>query len=177
VHAVDSLVAQDGLYVVALVAFVVWVAAPRPEKVALAVEMAVGLLAVVVLVKVAGALHDDPRPFVSDPAVHPWFAHPADNGFPSDHTAVAALTSLVVLRRRRTTGLVLLAVTVLIGASRVLAHVHHVQDIVAGVVIGLVGAVAGVLAWHGVCGTAWAQAAAGSPPDRETASPGAGGRP
>jgi undecaprenyl-diphosphatase len=170
VHSAVSFVAQAGLYVVALLAVVVWLTVPRPEKVELAVEMVVGLVAVAILVKVAGAVHTDPRPFVADPSVHPYFSHPPDNGFPSDHTAVAALTSLVVLRRRRAAGLLLLLLSLLIGVSRVVAHVHHVQDIVAGLVIGLLGAVAGLLAWRAVRGSSPVRRAAGVQGDRETAS-------
>jgi membrane-associated phospholipid phosphatase len=161
VHSVVSVVAQGGLYVVALLAFAVWLTVPRPEKVALAVEMVVGLVVVALLVRVAGAVHTDPRPFVQDPTVHPWFSHPADNGFPSDHTAVGAVTSFVVMRRRRVAGLVLLTITVLIGGARVLAHVHHVEDVVAGGAIGLVAAVVAALAWRAVRGWSPARRAAG----------------
>jgi membrane-associated phospholipid phosphatase len=161
VHSVVSVVAQGGLYVVALLAFAVWLTVPRPEKVALVVEMVVGLVVVALLVRVAGAVHTDPRPFVQDPTVHPWFSHPADNGFPSDHTAVGAVTSFVVMRRRRVAGLVLLTITVLIGGARVLAHVHHVEDVVVGGAIGLVAAVVAVLAWRAVRGWSPARRAAG----------------
>jgi undecaprenyl-diphosphatase len=143
----------------------------------MAVEMAVGLVAVAILVRVAGAIHSDPRPFVQDPSLHAWFPHPADNGFPSDHTAVAAMTSVVVLRRHRTVGLVLLAITVMIGAARVAAHVHHVQDIVAGGAIGVVCALAGALVWRQVRSSSPARRAAGLSVSRETASPRSRGRP
>ena len=146
-HAVVSLVAQAGLYVVALVAVTVWLTVPRADKVAMAVEMVVGLVAVAVLVRVAGAVHTDPRPFVESPSLRPWFSHAPDNGFPSDHTAVAAVTSFVVVRRRAVAGVLMLAITVLIAGARVLAHVHHVQDVVAGGVIGLAAAGLGALAW------------------------------
>lgn len=173
-HGVVSAVAQDGLYLVALVAVVVWLVVPRAEKVAIALEMVVGLVAVAILVKVAGAVHSDPRPFVQDPTIHPWFHHVADNGFPSDHTAVGTMTSLVVLRHRRTPGLVLLAITVLIAVSRVVAHVHHIQDVVAGAAIGLVAVVAAVLCWSAVRDTAPARRAAGRARS-ETASRGVTG--
>ena len=171
-HSAVSLVAQGGLLVVALLALGVWVTVPRPEKVAMAVEMVVGLVAVAILVRMAGAVHTDPRPFVQDSSLRPWFSHPADNGFPSDHTAVGTVTSLVVLRHRRTAGLVLLVLTALVAASRVIAHVHHVQDVVAGGVIGLVSAAIGVLAWRAVCSTGPVRRVA-----RETASPGPHGSP
>jgi len=161
VHPAVSHVAEDGLYVVAVVALVVWLLVPRPAKVEMAVEMVVGLVTVAILVKVAGAVHTDPRPFVANPAIHPWFSHAPDNGFPSDHTAVAAMTSFVVLLQRRTVGCLLLVLSALIAAARVTAHVHHVQDVVAGGVIGLVAALVGVLVWRAVDGTPAARRAAG----------------
>jgi undecaprenyl-diphosphatase len=172
VHSLDSLVAQGGLYVVAALAVVVWLTVSRPEKVALAVEMVVGLVVVAVLVKLAGAVHDDPRPFVVDPSLHPWFSHPADNGFPSDHTAVGSVTAFVVLRHRRVAGFGLLVLAVLVGVARVLAHVHHTEDIVAGVLIGLVAAALGVLVWSRVGSTPWARRASGTAPTPESASRG-----
>jgi undecaprenyl-diphosphatase len=150
VHAVVALIAQLGLYVVALLAVCVWLTVPRSEKVAMAVEMVVGMAAVAILVRLAGALHTDPRPFVQNPSLHPWFSHSADNGFPSDHTAVAAVTSFVVSTRRLKAGAGLLMVTVLLAGARVLAHVHHVQDVVAGGLIGLVSAIVAALAWRAV---------------------------
>ena len=172
VHTVVTAIAQGGLFVVAAIAVLVWLLASRPEKVALAVEMVVGLVVVAILVKVAGAVHTDPRPFVVDPSLHPWFSHPADNGFPSDHTAVGSVTAFVVLRHRRAAGAGLLVLAVLVGAARVLAHVHHVEDIVAGLLIGLVAAAVGVLAWGLLRHTPWARRAEGRQAAPETASQG-----
>jgi membrane-associated phospholipid phosphatase len=176
VHSVVSLVAQDGLYLLAGLAVVVWLLVPRNEKAAMAVEMVVGLVTVAILVKLAGALHSDPRPFVQDPSIRPWFPHPPDNGFPSDHTAVAVMTSSTVLYHRRTAGLVLLAIGAAIGAARVLAHVHHVQDVVAGGVIGLAAAVVGILVWRAIAAYAL-PGRAGKPETGETASQGSPRRP
>lgn len=173
-HALVTFAAQDLLYVVAVLALATWLMLSRPDKVALAVEVVIGLVAVAVLVKVAAAVHADPRPFVTNPRLVPYFSHPADNGFPSDHTSVAAVTSFLVLRRRPLVGTGLLALTVLLGAARVLAHVHHTQDIVAGLVIGLLAAVLGVLAGSATRRTTWGARAMGESPPAvgETASPG-----
>lgn len=140
-------VAQYALFAVALAAVVAWLLAPRTGKVAMAVQVVVAAIAVGVLVKTAGAVHTDPRPFVANPSLRPLFAHPADNGFPSDHTALATAVAAVVAVHRRVLGAVLLVVALLIGASRVAANVHHWQDIAAGFVIGLVAAALGVLVW------------------------------
>ena len=153
IGGVDSLtvaVAQYALFVVAAGALLVWALAAGRERIVLAVEVVVAALVVAVLVKVAGQLHVDPRPFVVDPTIRPLFAHPADNGFPSDHTALASAVALVVLYHRRWVGAALLAVAVAIGVARVAAHVHHVQDVVAALVIGAVAALVGVLAGRAV---------------------------
>jgi undecaprenyl-diphosphatase len=168
------MIAQLGLYAVAVLAVVVWLLVPRPEKVTMAVEMMVGLVAVAILVKLAGAVHTDPRPFVQDRTIHPWFAHPADNGFPSDHTAVGAMASVVVLRHRRTAGLVMLAITMLIAVARVVAHVHHIQDVVAGALIGLVAALAGAVVWRWVRGWSATRRLTGEPLPGSTAAEGSG---
>ena len=141
-------VAQYALFLVALGGLFAWWRVDRATKVALAVQVVVGLALMAVLVKVAGVVHTDPRPFVANPSLHPMFSHPPDNGFPSDHTALAATVSLIVLRYRRALGVVLLIITVAIGAARVAAHVHHVQDIAAGLVIGVLAAGLAVAAWE-----------------------------
>jgi membrane-associated phospholipid phosphatase len=136
-------VAQDLLPVLALVAALVWLMRDRAGKVALAGQAALGLLLVGAGIVLAGALHVDPRPFVQDPSSPPLFPHPADNGFPSDHGAAAGLLAALVARYHRLLGAVVAAGAALIAAARVAAHVHHVQDVVAGLAIGVA---AGVLA-------------------------------
>jgi len=97
-----------------------------------------------VLVTVAGALWTNPRPFVVD-GVAPLIAHPADNGFPSDHTALGFAVAGVVTWFDRRLGVVALVLAALLGVCRVLAHVHHVPDVVGGALVGLLAAALGVL--------------------------------
>jgi len=54
-----------------------------------------------------------------DPSVKPLFAYPADNGFPSDHTALAATVALVVMTYRRWLGAALPAAGIVLGVARV----------------------------------------------------------
>ena len=75
------------------------------------------------------------------------FPHPADNGFPSDHTALATAISVVVWQYRRRVAWAMVVLSVLIGAARVAAHVHHTQDIVAALIIGLCGGRRRTCAW------------------------------
>lgn len=121
----------------------------RSEKVAYAATAVVAMGLVSVLVKVAGVLWSDPRPFVVD-HVTPLISHSIDNGFPSDHTALAASVATVVFLRRRSAGVVLLALSGLLGVSRVFALVHHWPDVLAGAAIGVPsGAVAHLLVTAG----------------------------
>lgn len=137
----DSLivaVAQYLLFLILVAAGIFWLVLPRHDKVGLAVQAIVSLVIAVVLIALAAAIHTDPRPFVVDPSTKALFAHPADNGFPSDHTTLAATVALLVMTYRRILGAVLLAASIALGAARVAAHVHHDQDIVAGVLIAAV---------------------------------------
>jgi undecaprenyl-diphosphatase len=73
------------------------------------------------------------------------FPHPADNGFPSDHSAAAGLLAALVLRYKRWLGAVVAVGAVAIAWARVAAHVHHAEDVVAGLGVGL--AAGAVAAW------------------------------
>lgn len=132
------------LYVLAAIAFGVWLVQSTRGKVVLGLQAAVALVLVGAAITVAAALHTDPRPFVHDPRSHPLFAHVADNGFPSDHTAAAAMVAALVFAYRRVLGLVLAVGAVLVAVARVAAHVHHAQDVVAGLALGALAAYAAV---------------------------------
>jgi membrane-associated phospholipid phosphatase len=140
-------VAQYLPFLVPVAAGIIWLFLPRHDKVGLAVQAMVALIIAAALIALAAAVHSDPRPFVVDPSTKPLFAHPSDNGFPSDHTALAATVALLVMAYRRWVGAMLLAASMLVGAARVAAHVHHVQDIVAGVLIAAVAVAIALAAW------------------------------
>jgi undecaprenyl-diphosphatase len=142
-------VAQYAIFLVALGGLLTWWLVDRREKVRLAVQAVLAVALVAVLVKVAGMVHTDPRPFVVDPSLRPLFPHPADNGFPSDHTALTAAVAVVVARYRGGLGALLLVVSAGIGAARVAAHVHHTQDIVAGLLLGGLAALLALALWQG----------------------------
>lgn len=138
-----ALVAQYLLFVLAAVAGVLWLTLARGDKLRFAVEAGIGLAVVGIGIWVAGSLHVDPRPFVHDPASAPLFPHAADNGFPSDHAAAGGLLTVLVIRRNRVVGLLVGLGALLVAIARVAAHVHHAQDVVAGLAIGVAsGAVA-----------------------------------
>lgn len=138
---VISWTAQYLLWVMVLAFAAVWVLREsRPGKVELAVQGVVGLALALVLMYVAKSVHHDPRPFVADPGVRPLFGHSRDDGFPSDHSIAASLIAALIMVRHRILGLVLAAAAIAIAWARVAAHVHHLQDVVAGLLLGSIAA-------------------------------------
>ena len=128
------------ILVIGLLAVFVGYKTGKRREFILTVVMA-GILALD-LVAIAGALYYNPRPFVSQ-NIEPLISHGPDNGFPSQHTVVAAtLTAIIYFYGRR---LVLAAfiLTLLVGAGRVWAHVHSWIDILGGLAVGAVAGYAG----------------------------------
>jgi undecaprenyl-diphosphatase len=108
---------------------------------------AAGLVLSFVLGLGAAAAHKEARPFTTHPSVHPLIAHDAGQSFPSDHTTAAFAIALVILFfLSRSVGVVVLLAAALIGFARVYIGVHYPGDILASVVVALVGVgiVAGV---------------------------------
>jgi undecaprenyl-diphosphatase len=95
---------------------------------------------------VAKSVHHDPRPFVQNPHVKPLFPHSRDDGFPSDHSIAAALIAGLTAWRHRLIGALLGLGAAAIAWARVAAHVHHLQDVLAGLALGVVAAVLASLA-------------------------------
>ena len=143
--ACDSVIAalaQYGFILSFALAFVVWLRLPRRPRLELLLAGILGGLVCLALIKVAGSLYYDPRPFVTQ-HIAPLFRHAADNGFPSDHTAVTMFVAFCVLVVSRPWGLALVALSLLAGVARVLAHVHSPIDLVAAVAIALAAAAVG----------------------------------
>jgi membrane-associated phospholipid phosphatase len=115
----------------------------RSGRIAVALAAVIGVGLALGLMYAAKTLHHDPRPFVQNPAVRPLFGHSADDGFPSDHCVAAGLLTALVASRHRALGAAFGLGAVLIAWARVAAHVHHLQDVAAGLALGLIaGAVA-----------------------------------
>jgi undecaprenyl-diphosphatase len=132
-------VAKYALFFSLAIAVYVWLRLPREQKWEAVVWAVIGGALALALVKLGGALFYDTRPFVTD-HVAPLFAHAPDNGFPSDHTAVSMFAAVLVLYYSRRWGIVLVVISLLIGASRVAAHLHRPIDILGAIVIALVSA-------------------------------------
>ena len=117
----------------------------RRLKLQYLVLLVVGGIVALLLARLASMFYYDPRPFVVGHFT-PLVAHANDNGFPSDHTLLAAFLGWATLRYSRKYGIVMLSLALLIGLSRVFVGVHHIQDIIgsfiiSGLVVWAVGAI------------------------------------
>ena len=66
---------------------------------------------------------------------------PDPHSFPSGHAAAATAVAVTVALAHPLAAPIVLPLAALVGYSRVRLHVHHVSDVVAGVVLGLGGAI------------------------------------
>ena len=139
-HRLISLVAQYAVFLSVVIAVVVWLRLPRRQKWEFAVMGVIGGVIALALLKLGGALYYDQRPFVTE-HIAPLIPHAPDNGFPSDHTLLAMFLAMCVLFYSRRWGIVLVALTIVIGAARVAAHVHHPIDILGAMAFAVVAAV------------------------------------
>ena len=136
-------VAKYVVFIIPLIAFVYWLTIGKKQKIYLALYAVVTLVVTFVLTRIGSALYYDPRPFV-DSNVVPLLGHAADNGFPSDHTALAASVAVAVFIVNKKLGGLLMALAVMVGLSRVAAHVHSPIDIIGSIVFAGIGGLAAV---------------------------------
>lgn len=117
-------------------------AADPRAAVALVVAVVVAVLLAVALNQLLGHLADRPRPYAVLPQAEVLLPRSTDVSFPSDHSvAVGAVAAGLWLRDR------LLAVLATLGAlamafARVYAGVHYPGDVLAGLAVGAVVALA-----------------------------------
>jgi len=131
------------IIVIGLLTLCYWLTLPRKQKTEVLIMGAITGIVALILAKTGSAMFTDPRPFVSD-GVTPLFSYTADNGFPSDHTLLGMIVTMALLSVSRKWAVNLFILTVIVGASRVLAGVHHSVDIVGSIIFGALGGVVAV---------------------------------
>jgi undecaprenyl-diphosphatase len=99
-----------------------------------------------ILLKLAGTLNVDHRPFM-DHHVTQLIEHAPGKSFPSDHTtaSTAIAAGILFLTAYKKTGAALIVCAVLIGFSRIFVGVHYPADILGGLITGLLGG--GITYW------------------------------
>ena len=125
--------------VVAGLAVYAWWRLPKALRLRVALQAVLGLAFAAVLVKVAGAVHPDVRPFVAQHFT-PLIDQNGDNGFPSDHTTFTMLAAFTILPFARRWGWTLAILALVVGLARIAAGVHSPQDIAGGVIAGAIAA-------------------------------------
>lgn len=130
-------IAKYVIFLIVLIAAVYALMQPRSRWLDIAKVGLPSLAVAFILLKIADRLYNDPRPFVVE-HIQPLFAHGTDNGFPSDHATFGMTIAAIIFVFNRKLGIVLGILALLVGAARVLAHVHHSIDIIGGAVIGIV---------------------------------------
>jgi len=137
-HEVVIVVAKYFILLSALGALLVWFRLSLPEKKRFIFIAVLAAISSLLLAKIGSKLYIDPRPFVVGHFT-PYFAHGADNGFPSDHTLLASFLAFTTWHFSRKAGIILLVIAILIGLSRVIAGVHHLVDVAGSIVFAFIG--------------------------------------
>jgi undecaprenyl-diphosphatase len=133
-----------GLYVCIAIAAMAWIRL-RPRGSLL--TFLFGAIVSAAAVLIAGALHHEQRPFVVL-GLRPLVAHGNDNGFPSDHSAVAAFVSTFALFVDPPLGYATWVVTILLGAARSYCLLHTPVDVIVGWLLGSLPALVSGLIWR-----------------------------
>ena len=98
-------------------------------------EAVIAGIATIVVVKIAGSLYVERRPFLVE-HVQPLVPHAPDNAFPSDHLAACGLAFAYLWPRSKPLAIATLACAGAIAYARVVAHLHWPLDVTAGFVLG-----------------------------------------
>jgi undecaprenyl-diphosphatase len=122
--------------VIAVIALAYLLKQPRSGQKRIAIFAALTLPLTYIVSKIAALLYTDPRPFVAGHLI-PLIAHEPDNGFPSDHVLLCAGIAAVIYPSSKRLSLILWALTLLVGMSRVHTGLHHPVDIIGSIVMAI----------------------------------------
>ena len=82
------------------------------------------------------------RPFIAHPDAHVWGSPSHDPSFPSDHASAAFAIAITVFFFSRRVGIPFLALAVVIVVGRIVIGAHYPTDVIAGLAVGLICALA-----------------------------------
>jgi len=147
-HGPAELYAKYGVVLFALIMLVSWWFARRDgdlAKVSASLWAPVGALIALGLNQFLVSAFSEPRPYTVFPNALTLVSRGTDPSFPSDHSVIVGAVAVGVLLVHRRLGLVTAALAVLMAATRVYVGAHWPLDVVAGLAVGAVLAVASYL--------------------------------
>ena len=123
--------------IIIFIAVIVFLKADKQDKIKL-IKLAViaGPLALI-MVFISSHLFYNTRPFIVQ-NITPLLPHSPDNGFPSDHTLISMLVALSIYQIKKKVGILLIILAIIVGTSRVLAHIHYPVDILGSISIAMI---------------------------------------
>jgi undecaprenyl-diphosphatase len=133
-----KIVASYFILIPVIAVLIVFIRLRASERKSFIIYFAIGAVLSLLLAKIGSHFFSDPRPFVVS-HVTPLIAHSNDNGFPSDHTLLSAFIGFALYKYSKKLAAALVVIAVLIGGARVLAHVHHVPDILGSFCFAAIG--------------------------------------
>lgn len=145
-HGIITFVANYALVVPIIGVVLVWLSlGSKPQKTQFLIKALVEAVVIILLARIGSWLYYNPRPFVVS-NFNPYFPHPNNNGFPSDHTLFTSYLAFLALSYNRKVGVFLLIIAGAIGLARVIAGVHHLVDIIGAFAIS--GIIVGVMQYY-----------------------------
>jgi undecaprenyl-diphosphatase len=143
-HGVLRLYAKDGIALFALLLLAGWFVGRTRGSAAIAGAVSAGAAALVALAvnQLVGHLVDRARPYATHAGVHLLVGRTSDFSFPSDHAAAAGAVAAGLLLVERRLGLLAVLAAVLMAFVRVYVGAHYPGDVVAGLAIGALTALA-----------------------------------
>jgi undecaprenyl-diphosphatase len=129
------------VYIALLLSAAYLLTLPKRDRIRAVVFFVIAGLVAFVLAKIGGAIFYNARPFVVN-HITPLIAHDANNGFPSDHTLITAVVAVTLYVISKKSGIALFVAAIIIGSSRVLAHVHHPIDVIGSFAFAIIGGLA-----------------------------------
>jgi undecaprenyl-diphosphatase len=134
-HSLIIFGAKYLILAVALLWIMAWLQANRRHKKQLVWAAVIAVVLAAILDKIASIVYYDPRPFTTH-HIQPLVTHVADNGFPSEHTLFGVTVAAALIFYRPKLGSAALILALIVGISRVAAHVHSPIDIVGAALMG-----------------------------------------
>jgi undecaprenyl-diphosphatase len=147
IDAIIIFAAKYLLFVMALAVAAYWFVVPRERRLRYALECMLALPLAYGLSRLAGLLFSHPQPF-SAYDYEPLIPHEIDNSFPSDHSAAAGVLAAVSSLYHRGLGVLMWIAALGIGAARMFAGLHYPIDVVVGLMLGGLSAIAAYSAVH-----------------------------